>query len=212
MSLQPWVEPEELDISFLPGDGRPVVWKNGEFTFNSAGGENVSITVSETKAVNLDEGWTLAFPKGWDAPELVEIGKPTAWSELLEKPAKHFSGTATYSLTMQLENPEPDQRLLLDLGRVGDIAAIKINGEPALTLWAAPYRADITEYVKAGSNILEIAVTNTWHNRLTFDVAQPEKNRKTWTYAHPPADSPLEFSGIGGPVRLHVGKVPDIGK
>jgi hypothetical protein len=57
--------------------------------------------------------------------------------------------------------------------------------------------------VRAGTNRLEIAVTNLWPNRLIGDQQLPPEKRKTHTNItkfH--ADSPLMPSGLLGPVRL----------
>ena len=34
---------------------------------------------------------------------------------------------------------------------------------------SAPYRTDITDYVRNGDNLIEVAVTNNWANRLIGD-------------------------------------------
>ena len=46
---------------------------------------------------------------------------------------------------------------------------VTVNGKNVGVLWYPPYRTDITDFVKAGDNTLEIAVTNNWANRLIGD-------------------------------------------
>ena len=53
---------------------------------------------------------------------------------------------------------------------------------------------------------MRIEVTNTWRNRVIYDLGQPEKDRKTWIIYKPdynpkPTD-PFVPSGIIGPVYL----------
>jgi lysophospholipase L1-like esterase len=60
-------------------------------------------------------------------------------------------------------------KLILDLGTVKDIAQVSVNGKQIGVLWKPPYRADISNALKAGSNQLEITVTNQWTNRLIGD-------------------------------------------
>ena len=90
--------------------------------------------------------------------------------------------------------------MVLDLGRVDMIADVQLNGAPAGVLWASPYR--LTLKGKAGRNTLRIAVTGTWFNRLAYDAALPQAQRKTWTIAGPEAGAPLRESGLLGPVRI----------
>jgi hypothetical protein len=46
-------------------------------------------------------------------------------------------------------------------------------------LWKAPYSVDITAVALAGTNRLEIEVTNTWVNRLAGDANLPPERRTT---------------------------------
>ncbi|MBG0858845.1 MAG: hypothetical protein IQL11_05030, partial [Bacteroidales bacterium] len=96
----------------------------------------------------------------------------------------------------------PGNRILLDLGKVGDIAVVKLNGMPVDTLWKPPYQADITGHLKIGENQLEIKVTNQWTNRLLGDQkAAADKrilNSKLFVF---PGQS-MNQSGLVGPVRV----------
>jgi hypothetical protein len=42
--------------------------------------------------------------------------------------------------------------MVIDLGEVRDVAEVFINGQSAGILWKKPYRADISQLVKAGEN------------------------------------------------------------
>ena len=170
----------------------------------------MSISVVGTRAMPLDRGWSLSFPSGWDAPASIDLDELKPWSELADEATRHFSGTATYRTTVRLEALQPDTRLWLELGRVADIAEVKINGQEVAVLWAAPFRVDITRQVKPGDNLIEIEVTNTWHNRLAYDASLKPASQKTWTFAGPKAGAPLELSGLAGPVMMHFGKVVDL--
>ena len=151
-------------------------------------------------------GWTLSFPAGWGAPEKIVLERPVAWCEIpgLSREAHAFSGTVSYETEFSC-----DQEwgcLELDLGRVESIAKVVVNGKTVRTLWCEPFRCDITPFVKPGTNTLRIEVTNTWRNRVIYDLGQPEKDRKTWIIYKPgynpsPTDS-FTPSGILGPVFL----------
>ena len=65
---------------------------------------------------------------------------------------KHFSGTATYTKTLQADAAwfRPGASLVLDLGVVKEIAEVSVNGTPVGLLWRPPFRADVTEGAAAG--------------------------------------------------------------
>ncbi len=90
---------------------------------------------------------------------------------------------------------KPGAKILLDLGTVKDIAQVSLNGKPAEILWKPPYRADITGTVKAGSNLLEIKVTNEWTNRLIGDRSAPQEKRIL-------SPAPGGMGSFGGPQSL----------
>ena len=45
-------------------------------------------------------------------------------------------------------------------------------------------------------------MTNTWFNRLVYDAARPENDRKTWVLKWPDQNAPLKESGLLGPVSI----------
>jgi hypothetical protein len=110
---------------------------------------------------------------------------------------KYFSGTAAYVKTV--DAPESwfrdGTRLLLDLGRVNDLAEISVNGEALGTLWKPPYQVDITTALKPGVNKMEIKVTNQWTNRVIGDRAAPPQKRVL-------SELPPIMKGLGTPEVL----------
>ena len=151
-------------------------------------------------------GWQLSFPSGWGVPDKVSLEKPVSWTEIpgFSREAQAFSGTAVYETTFECSGTE--KGIELDLGRVESIAKVFVNGTPVLTLWCEPYRCRLDGFTRKGRNALRIEVTNTWRNRVIYDLGQPEKSRKTWILYQPrynpkPTD-PFSPSGLIGPVRL----------
>lgn len=158
-------------------------------------------TSSVTTLDNLN--WTLTFPQGWGVDEPLTISRLQPWCELpLTDEGKAFSGTVTYETTFQLDKRNRKAQYLLNLGNVEEIAVVKVNGTVADTLWAVPYKTDITPYIKKGNNRLTVEVTSTWRNRLAYDAAQPEQKRKTWVIAGPSAGSALRPYGLLGPIAI----------
>lgn len=205
-------QPLQLPAAMLPPpplqvlpDGSLLALQNGRYRLVSDRGKATQVSVTGARSIALDGRWTLRFPSGWGVPERLELPALEPWSDLAGPAVRAFSGTAVYSCEVNLDPPGPDQRFMLDLGRVANIAEVTLNGHRAGLLWAAPYRCDVTRLVKPGLNRLDIAVTNTWRNRLAYDAALPENQRKTWTIAGPPAGAPLEPAGLAGPLQLHIG-------
>ncbi|KAI8722856.1 hypothetical protein NCS52_00430700 [Fusarium sp. LHS14.1] len=97
----------------------------------------------------------------------------------------HFSGTATYKTKFQLPKDHDSEtikgaktRILLNLGRVENIASVKVNGKDQGLVWLPPYEVDITSAVRSSrNNTLEIEVTNCWPNRLIGDEKLPVENK-----------------------------------
>ena len=155
--------------------------------------------------------WTLSFPPGWGAPGKMSLDRLVPWKDLpgVSEEGRSFSGTATYSTTVDLA-ARPEGTLKLDLGDVRDFARVFVNGREAAVLWAQPYSCDIAPFARKGTNEIRVEVTSTWFNRLAYDFAQPPEKRKTWTVwkvddRTPPCLKPgakPRPSGLLGPVRI----------
>ena len=94
---------------------------------------------------------------------------------------------------------------MLNLGTVGDLAEVSVNGKALGILWKSPYQVDVTGALKPGANQLEIKVTNEWTNRLIGDRSAPPEKR---VLAGSPAGGifgapqTLGESGLLGPVTF----------
>ena len=101
-----------------------------------------------------------------------------------------YSGQGEYQTEFHGAAAAPGERLVLDLGEVSATAEIRINGHAVATLVAAPWRAEITEHVRAGVNTVSICVANTLANHYSVGIPTP--------YAFPSQTK----SGLFGPVRV----------
>lgn len=149
--------------------------------------------------------WQVQFDTSMRGPAgAVSFQKLTDWTSHTNPHIKYYSGTALYRQDFNMNNlPKKGTKMFLNLGNVKNMAKVKVNGQPVGGVWTAPWRVDITSAVKAGINKVEIAVVNTWVNRLIGDAGLPEDQRKTWTSNNPyKADSPLQSSGLMGPVNI----------
>jgi hypothetical protein len=161
--------------------------------------------VTETQVAAIDGQWSVAFQPGRGAPQSTTLDKLISWSESTDKGVKYFSGTGTYTKTIQAS---PDwfkkgATLWIDLGDVKNLALVAVNGKDLGTVWHAPFRVDATAALKPGANQVSVRVINPWVNRLIGDL-QPEATTKytfsAWKAYK--ADSPLVPSGLLGPVAI----------
>ena len=159
----------------------------------------------ETPLATVEGTWEVSFQPDRGAPASITLDKLNSWTENADPGVKYFSGTGTYTKTIQAQADwfKSGTRLLLDLGSVKNLAEVTVNGKPLGILWKAPFCADVTDALKPGANSVEIKVTDLWVNRLIGD-AQPDVPKKITTTNRQlyRADSPLLPSGLLGPVRV----------
>lgn len=175
---------------------------------------------------DLSSDWQIRFGK--DGPGL-GLAKLTSWTEI---PGKQFySGEAIYSRNFTVDAKSIsslDSTLYLDFGAgtpiedkrrpnasgmlalldppVREAAIVFINGKRAGSLWHPPYRIDISKFVHAGENQIEVDVYNTAINLL---AGQPPRDyaalRAKYGRRFDPQDmdhlQPIP-SGLFGPIHL----------
>ena len=223
-------EPTALVHATSDGHLRLEAWQNGQYELKTVSGQTLHCKVDGIPAARpLDGPWEVQFPANGGAPQSVAFDKLISWNQNADAGVKYFSGTATYRKTFQL-SPEAlaaGRAVYLDLGQVAVIAQVKVNGHDLGILWNAPFRVDATKALQVGENRLEVQVTNLWVNRMIGDEQLPEDSDrnpdgalKAWpkwllegkpspagrhtfaTYRVWKKDSPLQESGLLGPVKL----------
>lgn len=158
---------------------------------------------------NFDTPWTVEFDAAQRGPEeAVTFEKLRDWATSDDERIKYYSGTAFYHNTFTIKELEEDGKFTIDLGALTAMAKVTVNDSYAGGVWTAPYCLDITDIVKEGENEVKIEVVNTWVNRVIGDMKLPKEKRQTWA-PHLPytADSPLQPSGLFGPVQLKFASV-----
>jgi hypothetical protein len=149
-----------------------LAWRAGSYDVKTAGGKSSRVEAPDVKAPTTLAGpWELHFPANWGAPEMITLDKLISWTDHADKGVKYFSGTATYTKEFDISSDMvgADRSVYLDLGKVKNLAQVKLNGKDLGILWKPPFRADITSAAIAGKNSLEVSITNLWPNRLIGD-------------------------------------------
>jgi hypothetical protein len=197
-------------INFTRKDGSVLAEINEPGTYSLVWSDGRKTEVKSDKQVELVQlsgEWNIQFDSQWGAPSSIKTDQLKSWTEFEQAGVKYYSGTATYSKSFQLSASDLKQnRLILDLGNVKEMASVKINGHQMQVLWCAPFKFDITRFAKRGENQLEVEVVNMWVNRLIGDGKLPLEQRLTKTninkFEAPDAEKLLRISGLVGPVQI----------
>ncbi len=163
-----------------------------------------------SRSVNLvtDHPWSVAFQAGRGAPTLpVAMTELRSWTESPDAGVRFFSGTATYTATVNAPSFSAGDQVLLHFSDVHEIARVRVNGQDAGTVWAQPLTLRVDPWLKQGKNTLEIEVTNLWPNRIIGDQQPGVTQRFTQTNITAyKASSPLLDSGLVGALEWIVQK------
>lgn len=151
-----------------------VAWRSGSFTLEA--GRAAKADVPAPKEV--PGPWRVTFQEGRGAPPAIDLPALRSLHLHGDPGVKYFSGTAAYRGALEIPAAYlgADRRVVLDLGRVEVHAEVFLNGRRAGLLWKEPYRIDVTDLARAGSNDLEVRVTNLWPNRLIGDEQLPAED------------------------------------
>ncbi len=154
--------------------------------------------------LTLSGPWEVSFDPKWGGPEKVLFDQLVDWTTRPEPGIKYYSGTAVYRKRFDLTNKILGSgQLLLDLGELHEIAAVRLNGIDLGVAWTKPMLVKLASNLKARGNELEVTVVNLWPNRLIGDEGLPKESRLTETNIHKfNAQTPLLQSGLIGPVRI----------
>ena len=184
-----------VDLKLDPDDAVFVVFREP-----STQASHAIPDAADQELADLGGGWSVTFEEGRGAPADLKLERLESLSKNADPGVRYFSGVSTYRRDFDLA--QTGGGIWLDLGQVGDLADVVVNGKLVGTSWRLPHRIEVTSAVKRGRNSLEIRVANVWANRLIGDVqpgAQKVAFVATPTYR---PDAPLRPSGLIGPVRL----------
>lgn len=238
LNLAPY---ESLFLEFAPGKPESYVSKTGFYQITDAtkneltasadhNGTYISTIISgdqEKKITSVVSGIPAPYQiSGKWLVELKSEGFPTFTKQTdelvswIDDPAtRNFSGTGRYEINFQMpaEYIKKDIKLMLDLGKVGNVAEVILNDQNIGTVWMRGQKQDVTKAVKEGENKLVVLVTNTLINRISAMKVAPAVPAELVTRFGSGAvikETPREFgfkplpaSGLIGPVEIIPEKV-----
>jgi hypothetical protein len=191
----------EIPMRLEPFESGFIMFRKPASRNSSRRGTNFPRYVTVTA---LSAPWDVGFDPKWGGPQRIVFSRLEDWSKRPEPGIQHYSGKATYRTSFDCDRLDRRMRYLLSLGRVANIASVKVNNRDLGVVWCEPWRIAIPAAVlQPRGNSLEIVVANLWINRLIGDSKLPEDQRLTWITGNPfhSGDTLLE-SGLLGPVTL----------
>jgi hypothetical protein len=154
-----------------------LAWRGGRYEAQTREERRLVVRAAAPHApLEVSGPWEVSFPPGLGAPSRITLAGLISWPKHTDPGVRYFSGTATY--TKQLDVPEallvPNRRVWLDLGRVENLARVRLNGSDLGILWKPPFALDVSDALRPGDNDLLVEVTNLWPNRLIGDEQLPD--------------------------------------
>jgi hypothetical protein len=200
----------QVYLQLLPGESR-ILRTFDDWDHRSVAGPMWPNVAAAGPAQDVAGTWDVKFVEGGpELPAAFTSASLASWTTRDDTNAQRFSGTALYTITFDHPAEQADD-WVLDLGRVGDSARVKINGHDAGADWCAPGLIPVGQFLQPGKNTLEVEVTNLGFNRVhDLDV-----RRVNWKYFYDAnvnaksgggkfdaSRSPVRDSGLLGPVKL----------
>jgi hypothetical protein len=153
MSLNPW---ESAFYIFTPDETDLIPSEKPRESNTKKLPEQIDIT--GTWHVKLESDYFGSYE--YDTEELL------SWT--CNQKTKYFSGTGLYEkdIIIPQEYINDETRIILDLGKVGMLAEVMVNGKNAGVVFMPPYKVDITDLVEQGTNRLTVKITNVLFNYI----------------------------------------------
>lgn len=190
----------DIELQLAPIGSTFVVFRRD----SSAPAKPATVRVSDSDdTIRVNGPWTVTFQPGRLAPASVQWDTLIDWTTSPVDGIKYFSGTATYAIEFDMAS-DAGEDSWLDLGKVCEVAEVRLDGQDLGTAWTYPFRVKVpASLLSKGTHSLAVAVTNVWNNRLVGDLFLDEEDRVTRTNKSGKGkDTPLVSSGLLGPVTL----------
>ena len=184
----------EVELTLAAGESVFVVFAE---RCKESGGKAPQAVVTE-QPLGVAE-WLVRFPETGTEVR----GGLFDWSRDDVGHIRYYSGTALYKGEFEAAKAADGERIVLKLGELHDVAAVRVNGRDCGVVWTAPYETDITEALADGRNTIELDVSNTWANALLGAEQEKAPFGGIWTNApYRRASKELLPAGLCGPLTL----------
>jgi len=205
-----------IDIELEPYGSTFVVFGNNvsKLPLRAILNPNMKATITDT----IKAAWQLDFQNNYREPKSINLTSLIDLSNSTIDGVKYFSGTTRYTTTYHTNSSTElaDYQIFMDLGNVGIVASVTLNGQNLGIRWKAPYLINVSDVLKSGNNIIQIDVANRWANKMVGDSKLPKPERVTqsnitrlptgWSYpltVLPNEAYLLPTSGLTSPVKLY---------
>lgn len=146
----------ELVLKLSAYESKIVVFnKNEAASFEDSNDENEIV-----KEVKVSGSWKVSMANALEYPSFaneMELSELTNLAVLGLHP--NFSGTIRYEINFEVK--DTPKKAIIDLGRAYEIADMSLNGEKVGVKICPPYKFEVSNYLKKGTNKLVVEVTNT---------------------------------------------------
>lgn len=97
-----------------------------------------------------------------------------------------YSGRAIYTKKVEIQDDylHKENQVILNLGKVNYFAEIWVNGKLVTYCPWPPYEANITDYLKKGSNNISVVVANLQANEATWNILDKNINNQAARWWH----------------------------
>ena len=151
-----------------------------EAVFDDGSRQKIAVD-SVPSAVELRPPFTVEFDEKFGGLKSAVLDRLDSWTKHNDARIKNYSGIAKYIKEVEVPSLAGGTRAYLEFDKIAEVARIVVNGTDAGVLWKMPYRLEITGALKAGKNLIEVEVANTWVNRCLYDATLPQEQRLTWS-------------------------------
>lgn len=163
--------------------------------------EGVGFTENYPSVLAVADKWKVHFD---DIRKDTTVTLPFDWSKSADEKMKYYSGHVTFTSSFEWGDSIPvsdeekmevpaektktarstDGFIKIQLGKIGDVARVLVNGKQYGYAWTAPYEVYVPKHdLKNGSNEIQIVVANTWHNALQGAGEGKAPFKGIWTNA-----------------------------